>query len=159
MVITNSLFILKLLTALGCGLIAGVFFAFSVFVMSALARLQPAQGIAAMQSINIMAIAPLFMMVLFGTAAACILLTISALSKWHQPSSGYLLLGSLLYVIGTVLVTIAFNIPLNNALAKVEPGSPEGATLWASYLTTWTNWNHVRTLTALAAAALIIIAL
>jgi uncharacterized membrane protein len=55
MVITNSLFILKLLTALGCGLIAGVFFAFSVFVMSALARLQPAQGIAAMQSINIMA--------------------------------------------------------------------------------------------------------
>jgi uncharacterized membrane protein len=99
------------------------------------------------------------MMVLFGTAAACILLTISALSKWHQPSSGYLLLGSLLYVIGTVLVTIAFNIPLNDALAKVEPGSPEGATLWASYLTTWTNWNHVRTLTALAAAALIIIAL
>ena len=148
----HSLFILKLLTALGCGLMAGVFFAFSVFVMSALARLQPAQGIAAMQSINITAISPLFMTVLFGTAVACIFLTISALSNWHQPRSIYLLVGSLLYLIGTVLVTIAFNVPLNDALAKVEPNSTSGASLWASYLTTWTNWNHVRTISALAAA-------
>jgi uncharacterized membrane protein len=159
MVITNSLFILKLLTALGCGLIAGVFFAFSVFVMSALARLQPAQGIAAMQSINIMAIAPLFMMVLFGTAAACLFLAISSLSKLPQPVAIYLLLGSLLYLLGTIVVTIAFNIPLNDALAKVEPNSPEGASLWASYLTTWTNWNHLRTISALMAAALLTVAL
>lgn len=64
------MFALKLLPALGCGLVAGVFFAFSTFVMSALARLQPAQGIAAMQSINITAINPLFMMAIFGTAGA-----------------------------------------------------------------------------------------
>jgi uncharacterized membrane protein len=148
----HSLFILKLLTALGCGLMAGVFFAFSVFVMSALARLQPAQGIAAMQSINITAVSPLFMTVLFVTAVACIFLTISVLSNWHQPRSIYLLVGSLLYLIGTVLVTIAFNVPLNDALAKVEPNSPSGASLWASYLTTWTNWNHLRMISALAAA-------
>jgi len=48
----NLIFILTLVSALGCGLIAGVFFAFSAFVMKALARLPPAQGIAAMQSIN-----------------------------------------------------------------------------------------------------------
>src|SRR5258705_6992637 len=40
-------------TALGAGLVAGVFFAFSSFVMAALARLPPAQAIAAMQSINV----------------------------------------------------------------------------------------------------------
>ncbi|MEH2408541.1 anthrone oxygenase family protein [Nostoc sp.] len=68
-------FVLKLFSALGCGLIAGVFFAFSTFVMNALARLQPAQGITAMQSINITVINPLFMAVFLGTAAACILLT------------------------------------------------------------------------------------
>jgi uncharacterized membrane protein len=160
MTITNhSLFALKLFSALGCGLIAGVFFAFSTFVMSALARLQPSQGIAAMQSINITVINPLFMTVLFGTAAACIFLAVSSLLKWHQPGAAYLLLGSLLYLVGTVGVTIVFNVPLNEALARVEPGSSEGASLWASYLANWTNWNHIRAAAALAAAASLTIAL
>lgn len=152
-------FALKLFSVLGCGLTAGVFFAFSTFVMKALSRLQPAQGIAAMQSINIMAINPLFMLAFLGTAVACVLLAISSLLKWHQPSAAYLLIGSLLYLIGTFLVTIAFNVPLNDALATVKPDSVEGANLWARYLTSWTIWNHVRTIAALAAATLLTIAL
>ena len=155
MIISNhSLFALKLCSVLGCGLIAGVFFAFSTFVMSALARLQPAQGIAAMQAINITAINPLFMSALFGTAATCIFLAISSLLKWHQPGSAYLFIGSLFYLVGTVGVTIVCNVPLNDMLAKVDPGSTEGANLWANYLVNWTNWNHIRTAAALAAAAL-----
>lgn len=152
-------FALKLFTTLGCGLVAGVFFAFSTFVMSALARLQPREGMAAMQSINVTAINPLFMAALFGTAATCCFLAISSLLKWHQPGAVYWLIGSLLYLIGTVLVTIAFNVPLNNALAIAKPDSTEGLNLWASYLTTWTLWNHVRTIAALAASALFTIAL
>lgn len=158
MEITNYSFALKLFSALGCGLIAGVFFAFSSFVMKALARLQPTQGIAAMQSINITAINPLFMTALFGTAAACIFLAISSLLKWHQSGAAYLLVGSLLYLVGTVGVTIAFNVPLNDALANVKPDSADGANLWASYLTNWTFWNGIRTMAALAAAALLAIA-
>jgi uncharacterized membrane protein len=153
------MFALKLLAALGCGLIAGVFFAFSTFVMSALARLQPTQGITAMQAINITAINPLFMVALFGTAAACMLLLVSSLSKWHQPGAAYLLLGSLFYLVGTLGVTIMFNVPMNEALAKVEASSTEAGSLWASYLTNWTFWNHVRTTAALAAAASLTIAL
>ncbi|NJK46954.1 DUF1772 domain-containing protein [Candidatus Gracilibacteria bacterium] len=152
------MFALKLFAVLGCGLIAGVFFAFSTFVMKALARLQPAQGIAAMQSINITAINPLFMTALFGTAAACIYLAISSLQKWHQPSAVYLLVGSLLYLVGTVGVTISFNVPLNDALAIAKPDSADGANLWSSYLTNWTFWNHIRTVSALAAATLLAIA-
>ncbi|MEH1942353.1 MAG: anthrone oxygenase family protein [Nostoc sp.] len=152
-------FALKLFSALGCGLIAGVFFGFSSFVMNALARLQPTQGIAAMQSINIMAISPLFMAVFLGTAAACIFLLISSLLKWHRPDAAYLLIGSLLYLVGTFGVTIVFNVPLNEALAKVEPDSAIGANLWSSYLTNWTIWNHIRTAAALAAAASLTIAL
>lgn len=150
---------LTLLAALGCGLVAGVFFAFSTFVMNALARLQPSLGIAAMQSINITAINPLFMLALFGTAAACITLVISSLLKWQQPGSIYLFVSSLLYLVGTIGVTIAFNVPLNDALAIVKPESSEGATLWARYLTNWTIWNHVRTVSSLAAATLFTIAL
>ncbi|WP_228038987.1 DUF1772 domain-containing protein [Nostoc sp. LEGE 12450] len=152
-------FALKLFSVLGCGLIAGVFFGFSTFVMSALARLKPPQGIAAMQSINITVINPFFMTAFLGTAVACIFLLISSLLKWHQPGAAYLLLGSLLYLVGTLGVTIVFNVPLNEALAKVEPDSTEGVSLWSSYLTNWTIWNHIRTVAALAAAASLTIAL
>ncbi|MFB2981835.1 DUF1772 domain-containing protein [Microseira sp. BLCC-F43] len=160
MILTNSsLSTLKLFAALGCGLVAGVFFAFSTFVMPALAKLQPAQGIAAMQSINIAAINPLFMFAIFGTAAACLFLAIASLFKWHQPDTAFILISSLLYLVGVVGVTIAFNVPLNDALAIAKPNSAEGARIWANYLTNWTFWNHVRTVASLAAATLLTMAL
>jgi uncharacterized membrane protein len=157
--VAHWLFALKLAAALGCGLIAGVFFAFSSFVMSALARIQPAQGISAMQSINIVVINPLFMVVFVGTAVACLGLAVSSLLGWHQPGAGFVLAGSLLYIVGTFLVTMVFNVPLNDALAKVDPGSLESANLWVSYVGTWTIWNHVRTAAALGAAASFTLAL
>jgi uncharacterized membrane protein len=156
------MFTLKLLTALGSALIAGVFFAFSTFVMQALAKLPPVQGIATMQAINITVINPLFMTVFLGTSAACAFLLISVLLKWlkwHQRSAFYLLIGALFYLVGTFGVTIVFNVPLNEALAAVKPESKSGASLWASYLVKWTFWNHVRTIAALVAAALLTIAL
>ena len=73
------LLILKIVSALGCGLTAGVLFAFSSFIMNALARLPPAQGIAAMQSINITVINPAFFGVFFGTALLCLYLAGRAL--------------------------------------------------------------------------------
>ncbi|MBW4617837.1 MAG: DUF1772 domain-containing protein [Cyanosarcina radialis HA8281-LM2] len=152
-------FVLKLLTALGCGLIAGVFFAFSTFVINALARLQPSEGIAAMQSINITVINPWFMSAFLGTAAACIFLAIFSLLKWSQPGAVYLLVGSLLYLVGTFGVTMGFNVPLNDTLAIAKPDSTEGANLWAKYLTDWTMWNHVRTAAALGSAALLSVTL
>lgn len=152
-------FALKLFSALGSGLVGGVFFAFSTFVMNALARIQPSQGISAMQSINITAINPLFMLAFVGTALACLFLTLASLLKWHQSAIALVLIGSLLYFVGTFLVTVFFNIPLNDALAKVTPDSPEGAALWTRYLNTWTLWNHVRTIAALGATVAFILAL
>jgi uncharacterized membrane protein len=152
-------FALTFVTALGCGLAAGVLFAFSAFVMTALARLPAAQGIAAMQSINVAVINPWFMTPFFGTAAACVCLAVSSLSIWHKPGAAWLLAGSLLYIVGTTLVTIVFNVPRNDALAAVDPASADGARLWAGYVTSWTAWNHVRTAAALAAAASLTVAL
>ncbi len=157
--IDDLIFTLTLITALGCGLVAGVFFAFSTFVMKALARVPAAQGIAAMQSINITVINPWFMGAFFGTAAACVLVVIFSLLRWNEAESIYLLVGGPVYLIGTILVTMAFNVPRNNALAAVEPSSANGARLWASYVTSWTAWNHVRTVAALVAAVLLTIAL
>jgi uncharacterized membrane protein len=145
--------ILTLLAALGCGLIAGAFFAFSSFVMRALGRIPPAEGIAAMQSINIVVLNPVFLSVFVGTAVACGIAIVFSWLRWNQPGAVYLLAGGLLYLIGTFLVTMVFNVPRNDALAAVVPASPEGARLWANYLSSWTAWNHVRTVAALAAAA------
>jgi uncharacterized membrane protein len=154
----NNSATITFIAAIGSGLIAGVFFAFSTFIMSALARLQPPQGIAAMQSISITVINPWFMTAFLGTAVACLFLAVFALLNWHQSSAVYLLVGSLLYLVGTFGVTMVCNVPLNDALAIVKPDSTEGATFWARYLTDWTFWNHIRTIAALAAAILFTIA-
>jgi uncharacterized membrane protein len=157
--IQHALFVVTLLSALGCGLVAGVFFAFSGFVMKALGRLPPEQGIAAMQSINVVVINPLFLLVFVGSAAGGALLAVWAPFRWHEPGSPYLVLGGVLYVVGTFLVTRLFNIPRNDALAAVDARSAEGAARWADYLASWTAWNHVRAAAALLAAAALIMAL
>lgn len=161
MTIDELRFAVTVIAALGCGLVAGAFFAFSAFVMDALARLTSTQGIAAMQSINVKVVkSPFpFLAVLFGTAAACALLVVTSLLSWDRPGSVHLFIGSLLYLLGTIGVTIVANVPLNEALARVDPASADGARLWARYLARWTAWNHVRTVAALASAALFTLAL
>jgi uncharacterized membrane protein len=146
-------------TVVGSALMAGVFFAFSTFVMKALERLPPPQGIAAMQSINVVVINPAFMSAFLGTAAACVILGIISVLRWHTPGAGYLLSGSLLYFLGTFAVTLVFNVPLNNSLAAVDPASADGNRVWARYVRRWTFWNHVRTVAAIAATAFLMMAL
>jgi uncharacterized membrane protein len=157
--IDTIFFILTLLSALGCGLMAGVFFIFSNTVMGALAQLQPPQGIAAMQSINRTILNPLFFVAFLGTAATTTLLAISLLWRWQHPGTAYLLAGSLFYLIGTILVTIVFNVPMNEALDSVEPESIEAANQWTKYLTNWTAWNHIRTAASILGTLSFILAL
>jgi len=158
-VIDGVLYTLTFVTALGCGLIAGLFFAFSVSVMQALARLPSAEGIAAMQSINSAIINPLFLLVFLGTTAGCALVMVTSLARWHSPGSVYLLVGGALYLVGSLLVTIVCNVPKNEALASVAPADPDGAGLWAGYLASWTTWNHVRTVASLASLSSLILGL
>jgi len=145
--------------ALGCGLIAGVYFAFSAFVMTALGRIDQAQGICAMNGINSTILRSLFMPLFFGTTLASLVLAAVALFRWGRPGATAMLAGGLIYVAGMFLCTIFFNVPLNNALAVVEPASVEAASVWGRYRDRWTVWNHVRTIASTAACALYIAAL
>jgi uncharacterized membrane protein len=156
---SKLLFVLTLLSALGCGLIGGVFFAFSTFVMRALTALPPTQGIAAMKSVNIAVINPMFLGVFLGTVVSCVLLAVSSLLTWQKPGAALLLAGSALYLLGTFVVTMVCNVPRNDALATLDPASAESARFWAEYVAGWTLWNHVRTIAAIAAATLLVIAL
>jgi uncharacterized membrane protein len=138
---------------------AGLFFAFSVAVMRALARRPAAEGMAAMQAINVAILNPLFLASFVGTAAACAVVAVAALLRWDEAGAAYLLAGGALYLVGTFLVTAALNVPMNDALASVAPGDPDAAGRWSAYVARWTAWNHVRAAAALAAAASLTVAL
>lgn len=150
---------LVLLCALGCGLNSGVFFAFSTFVMQGLARLAPDAGIDAMKAINVTAVRPLFMSLLFGTAVLCAIAIVLALIAWDRPGSLLVGIGGAVYIAGAILVTMLGNVPLNNALGRIASADGDGATVWRRYLRDWTRWNHVRTIACTLAMALFILAL
>jgi uncharacterized membrane protein len=153
------LFALTFIAALGSALMAGLFFVFSNTAMTAFEKLPPSAGIAAMQSINIQILNPVFFAVFFGTSALSALLALVALFNLAQAWSLPLLAGGLCHFIGSLLITMIFNVPLNNRLAAARPETAEAARFWAEYLRTWTAWNHVRTVLSLAATALFILAL
>jgi uncharacterized membrane protein len=147
-----ALDVLTLVCAVGCALVAGVLFVFSICVMKALGKLPPAQGIAAMQSINVVIVNSWFITAFLGTAAACVFAMLASIVWWESAGGAWTLTGSLLYLVGVIFVTIRFNVPRNNALAAVAPATTQAAALWMAYLEIWTKWNHVRTAAALAAA-------
>jgi len=145
--------------ALGSAIIGGVFFAFSNFIMKALERIPTPAGIAAMQDINVTVLNLGFMLFFMGTAFVSVALGVNAVVHWPQAGAIYALGGGLVYVVGCFLVTIVFNAPRNNRLAKVDPLSEEGARVWKDYVKSWTMWNHVRTVACLIAAVLFVLAL
>ena len=150
--------LLFLLGSIGSGLMAGLFFVFSNFAMQAFAKLPPAQGAAAMQSINATIINPWFLLVFMGTALVSLASIIFAARHWGEPGMSWALAGGLLYLIGCIVITGTRNVPLNNKLAAVDPESPEGEAVWEDYLRRWLPWNHVRTAATLAATVVFVVA-
>jgi uncharacterized membrane protein len=151
--------LVMVIPAVGCGLVAGLLFAFSTSVMPALGRLPAAHGIEVMQSVNTRIQNPVFGLLFLGTTVACLLQMVSAAVGMDQPAAFWQLIGGLLFVVGTVMVTLVFNLPLNNTLARVDPASAEAERLWEHFLARWTTWNHVRTLAATGSATVLTLAL
>ena len=99
------------------------------------------------------------MTALFGTALACIALAGWAWADLAEPYAPYLLAGSGLYLVGVIAVTIAYHVPRNEALARLQPTSAAAASHWTRYLPRWTAWNHVRAAAALASAGALTVAI
>ena len=156
--LTRTVSLVTFLAALGSGLIGGVFFAFSSFVLPALARLPGLQGLSAMQSINVVVLNRWFLGVFLGTALLCAALVVDALARWYAPHSGLRLAGALLYLVGGLWVTRELNVPWNDALAAVQPHDKEAAGRWLEFVAGWSLWNHVRGAAAALAAAVLTLA-
>ncbi|WP_405738003.1 DUF1772 domain-containing protein [Streptomyces sp. NBC_00028] len=157
--IAGPYFVLAVLGVLGTGLVAGVFCAFSTFVMRGLAALPPAQGVAAMKAINVTALRPAFMLVFLGSAVLSTVLAVVTFVLLPDDGTVGLLLGSALYLVGSFGVTMVANVPRNEALMKLDPGTPEAAAYWPTYVREWTMWNHVRMIASGAATVAYVLAL
>jgi uncharacterized membrane protein len=149
-----TMFGLTLTAVLGSALVAGVFFAFSTFVMDALDRTPPSQAINAMNEINETVVRPGFMIAFVGTAILALALGVYAVLNWGDRRATFLLVASALYVVGTFILTIVHHVPLNDHLADVDPNSAAAASEWRHYFDSWVPWNHVRTIAPLGSTAL-----
>jgi uncharacterized membrane protein len=145
---------LVLAASVGAGVSGGVLFGFSTFVMPALRRLPAAEGIAAMQQINLKAPNPLFMLALFGSAVACLVIGGVAVNRLTETGSRYLAAGSVTYLAGA-LITIVYHVPQNNRLAPLDPTLPASTEFWGDYARSWVAWNHLRTLLSIAGSVLL----
>jgi len=152
----NELHTLIIVSAItGAGLITGLLFAFSNFVMKALAELPADKGMYAMQRINIWIVNPLFMLLFTGTPVLCLLISTYALFDINTPGSLYLLTGSILYLIGPFGVTLMLNVPLNNLLARTDISNADE--VWPMYQKKWQYWNHIRTYLGVVSMVILIL--
>lgn len=146
-------------TAVSVGLMAGVYFTFSAFVMRSLDAIDAPAGMLAMQSINRIIVKSIFLPIFFGSSIAAFVLVVLMLLEPSLPGANLALAGSALYFAGMFVVTVAGNVPLNNRLEATDAMSPEGGKMWTLYLAKWTIWNHLRTIACIVSLILLIAAI
>ena len=142
---------------LTCGLVSGVFLAFSDFVMKSLAATTPASGIESMQVINRKVYGSIFLVLVLGSAALCLLLSGYAFLRISDSVAAWIIAGGVIYLVGVFLVTIVFNVPMNERLDVMDAYSPETVSYWATYLTSWTYWNHIRTISSIGSTICLLV--
>ena len=143
------LVLLVSLALVGAGLMAGVYFAFSAFIMRAFDRLGPSRATQAMNAINVDILRSAFMPLFFGSTLIHAALVGIALLDADLAGRGWLIAIGLVYVLGMFLCTALFNVPLNNRLAAAESDCTDAT--WRHYLVYWTRWNHLRAACSLLA--------
>jgi uncharacterized membrane protein len=155
----SALFIICAISTIGCGLIAGIFLAFSDFVMRALKLSKTSAGIEVMQIINIEVWKSVFIFLLWGFVALSTGLGIYAYVALTGPAQPYIMAGSVSYVIGVLGVSYLFNIPMNNKLAALDFTGNQAAAYWRNtYLPRWTFWNYIRAIASGITATCFLIA-
>jgi uncharacterized membrane protein len=160
---TTSPFVtLTSIAALAAAAAGGMMYVFSTFVMRGLDRTGPINAITAMRGINVEAnSSPMFLLVYFGATLLALVVGMMAAVHLGRPGSAWVLAGAVFGILGAIM-TMAFNVPLNNHLDTIDPTTlsvTEAAAEWQAYFSTWTAWNHVRSVTSFVGAALMLFGL
>lgn len=143
-----------LTTALGTGVLGGVFTGFSTLVMPALGRLGAGDAVRAMQAINVAAPRGL------GLPLAVSLVGSLAVGGWAlartDGSVRVLLVAGAVTGVLAMAVTATYHVPRNDALARVDASSTAAAEAWAGYAPGWVAMNSVRAALSLVSAGLLV---
>jgi uncharacterized membrane protein len=154
--------ILTSLAAIAAAAAAGMMYVFSTFVMRGLDRTGPVEAITAMRGINAEANSnPAFLLAYFGATILALVVGVMAVVQLRQPGSWVVLVGAVFGILAAI-ITMVFNVPLNNHIDAVNPAglsAADAAREWQAYFTPWTNWNHVRTATSVISAIVMLIGL
>jgi len=134
-------------------LVAGVFGAFSSFIMRGLLQATTAAGIGAMQQINITVLHSSFLYAFFVLVPASIGLAIFASIYGAGTATLPIVAAATIYVVTVLIVTIFGNVPMNERLSKLDSATVDATEYWLVYGKVWTRWNHLRTLGCCATAA------
>lgn len=143
-------------SAIGCGVMAGIYFIFSVSVMTSLSRADAETAVRVFNLINEDIVRSWFIPLFLSTSLAAFALAVLSMIRWGEPGTALIMAGSVIYLTGMLAVTMAANVPMNNELARLA--APATA-VWASFAEIWTLWNHVRALASISAAILFTVAL
>lgn len=157
---STTFFVLLQVSILAYALVAGVFLAFSDFIMRSLALTGGVGGVEAMQVINREVFRWVFMALFLGMAAVSVVIAGYAGLVLSGPASTLIGLAALVYLFGCFGVTVAFNVPMNEALAGMDLSLEATRDYWLeAYVPRWTFWNSVRTGAAALSAGLLLFGL
>ncbi len=132
------------IAAISAGLMAGVYAAFSTFIMRSFDQLGPTPATNSMNAINEVILRSSFMPLFFGSTLLYAVLGGYAVFADELAGRWILFSASIIYVLGMFVSTAAFNVPLNNRLAAVANEPAQHASTWSDYYHRWTRWNHSR---------------
>lgn len=133
------------------GLFAGFFLTYAMSVVIGLSRVDDSTYVTTFQAINATIRNPTFAVVFFATLP--VTLAASALARGIDRR---LLAAGAALVFATMVITFAFNVPLNDQLATyVELDATSAATARSDFEDAWNRWNLLRTATAVGGAIFI----
>lgn len=140
--------------------VGGVCLAFSDFIMRSLSLTRGVGGAEAMQHINRQVFRWIFMTLFLGMAAVSLVIVGYAAIVLEGTAALLMIIAGLAYLVGCFGVTVVFNVPMNEALARMDLADEGTLRYWTStYLPRWTFWNSVRTCACAVSAALLLIGL
>lgn len=146
-------FVVLVAATIAAGLVAGLFYAYSVSVMPGLARGDDKTFVEGMRGINVAIVNGWFMLSFLGApllaAVAAVLHFGDGVTLWWAVG-GFACLAAMLVLTGVV------HIPMNNAL---DAGGNAYAEVRARFETSWVRWNVVRTVVSIAGFGCLVAAL
>ena len=147
-----------ILTTLASGLMAGLFYAWSISVTPGLSKVEDKNYLHSFQSMNQAIINPIFLICFMGLA---VLLPLISYLSFNSIVFEYVLSASIIYMLGVMAVTFLGNIPLNNNLDSLEIDSMSAeqiSTFRNGFENKWNKLNYIRTISSSLSFILMIIA-